>query len=291
MTNPGDVVDYAVAERVGTTVAASVVVVRARTPDGSRPVGSGVVVSSDRVVTAAHNLPTGVTEVTVVTNSGRELDAKVVGADPQTDLALLSVPDGDLQLAPLAGSDPPRIGQTVVAVGSGTHPRVSINVVSDRDVMVDAGTGVDVAGLLETGIPVTTDMSGGALVDPNGNLVGILTRAATGSPDGLAVPISTVRDVRDQLDGSGKVTHGWMGVVCDKDAAESRPQGGATVQMVLPGQSRRHRRADGGRRGGTGRRPPGERPPRSRRRGPEPCARRTPWTCSTCGTGAPAAPR
>ena len=52
---------------------------------------------------------------------------------------------------------------------------------SDRDVMVDAGTGVDVAGLLETGIPVTTDMSGGALVDPNGNLVGVLTRAAAGS--------------------------------------------------------------------------------------------------------------
>ncbi len=235
VTNPGDVVDYAVAERVGTAVAPSVVVVRARTPDGSRPVGSGVVVSSDRVVTAAHNLPTGITEVTVVTNSGRELDAKIVGADPQTDLALLSVPDGDLQLFPLAGSGPPRVGQTVVAVGSGTHPRVSINVVSDRDVMVDAGTGVDVAGLLETGIPVTTDMSGGALVDPNGNLVGVLTRAATGSPDGLAVPISTVRDVRDQLDGSGKVTHGWMGVVCDKDAAESQPQGGASVQMVLPG--------------------------------------------------------
>ena len=79
--------------------------------------------SSDRVVTAAHNLPTGVTEVTVVTNSGRELDAKIVGADPQTDLALLSVPDGDLQLFPLAGSGPPRVGQTVVAVGSGTHPR------------------------------------------------------------------------------------------------------------------------------------------------------------------------
>ena len=65
--------------------------------------------------------------------------------------------------------------------------------------------------------------------------MGVLTRAATGTPDGLAVPISTVRDVRDQLDGSGKVTHGWMGVVCDKDAAESQPQGGASAQMVLPG--------------------------------------------------------
>ncbi len=234
VTNPGDVVDYAVAERVGTAVAASVVMVRTRTPGATRPVGSGVVVSSDRIVTAAHNL-TGVSDVVVVTNSGTELDAKVVGTDPQTDLALLSVQDGDLQLAQLGGSGAPRVGQTVVAVGAGTHYRVGIDVVSDHDVMVDAGTGVDVAGLLETGIPVTTDMSGGALVDPDGNLVGILTRATSGSPDGLAVPISTVRDVRDQLDGSGKVTHGWMGVVCDKNPAESRPQGGALVMTVLDG--------------------------------------------------------
>ncbi len=234
VTNPGDVVDYAVAERVGTAVAASVVMVRARTPDGTRPVGSGVVITSDRVATAAHNL-NGVTDVLVVTNSGGEFDAKIVGTDPQTDLALLSVSDGDLQLARLGGSGTPRVGQTVVAVGAGAHYRVGIDVVSDRDVMVDAGTGVDVAGLLETGIPVTTDMSGGALVDPDGNLVGILTRAASGSPDGLAVPLSTVRDVRDQLDGSGKVSHGWMGVVCDKDAAQSRPQGGALVLTVLDG--------------------------------------------------------
>jgi putative serine protease PepD len=234
VTNPGDVVDYAVAERVGTAVAASVVMVRARTGETSRPVGSGVVVGADRVMTAAHNLA-GVTDVVIVTNFGTELPAKVVGSDPQTDLALLSVTGGDLQLARLGGSSSTRVGQTVVAVSAGTHYRVGIDVVSDHDVMVDAGTGIDVAGLLETGIPVTPMMSGGALVDADGNLVGILTRAASGSPDGLAVPVSSVRDVRDQLDGSGKVTHGWMGVVCDKEPADTRVQGGAVVQTVLAG--------------------------------------------------------
>ena len=234
VTNPGDVVDYAVAERVGTAVAASVVMVRARAGDSTRPVGSGVVVTSDRVMTAAHNL-TGITDVVVLTNTGTELPAKVVGSDPQTDLALLSVSDGELQLAQFGGASPPRVGQTVVAVSAGAHYRVGIDVVSDRDVMVDAGTGVDVAGLLETGIAVTPEMSGGALVDSDGNLVGVLTRATSGSPDGLAVPVSTVRDVRDQLDGTGKATHGWMGVVCDKDPAQSRPQGGAVVQTVVDG--------------------------------------------------------
>jgi len=234
VTNPGDVVDYAVAERVGTAVAASVVMVRARSGETSRPVGSGVVVNSDRVITAAHNL-VGVGDVVVVTNTGTTLDAKVVGTDPTTDLAMLSVSGGDLQLAQLGGSNPPRVGQTVVAVSAGAHYRVGIDVVSDRDVMVDAGTGVDVAGLLETGIAVTPEMSGGALVDPDGNLVGILTRAAGGTPDGLAIPVATVRDVRDQLEGSGKVTHGWIGVVCDKDPADTRPQGGAVVRVVMPG--------------------------------------------------------
>ena len=229
VTSPGDVVDYAVAERVGTAVA------RQR-GDGARQDAERRAVgrsdpawssTSDRVLTTAHNLG-GVTDVVVVTNSGNELAAKVVGTDPQTDLALLSVSGGDLQLARLGGVEP-AAGRADRGRGraQGRTTRVSIDVVSDRDVMVDAGTGVDVAGLLETGIPVTPEMSGGALVDADGNLVGILTRATTGSPDGLAVPVSTVRDVRDQLDGSGKVTHGWMGVVCDKDPAESRPQGGA----------------------------------------------------------------
>jgi S1-C subfamily serine protease len=236
VTHPGDVVDYAVAERVGAAVAASVVTVRARTDDGTRPLGSGVAVSSERVMTAAHNLiGVGPGDVVVVTNSGSEWPAKIVGTDPQTDLAMLSVEGGGLQLAQLGASTSPRVGETVVAVSAGTHYRVGIDVVSDRDVMVDAGTGIDVAGLLETGISVTPEMSGGALVDSDGDLVGILTRAASGSPDGLAVPVSVVRDVSDQLEGSGKVSHGWIGVVCGKDPAETRPQGGAVVQTVVSG--------------------------------------------------------
>jgi serine protease Do len=215
-------------------VAASVVTVRARTSDdgGSRSVGSGVVTSSDRVVTAAHNL-NGASDFVVVANNGRQYTAKVIGTDPTTDLALLSVSDGDFQLARLGASATTRVGQAVVAVSAGPHYRVNINVVSDRDVMVDAGTGVDVAGLLETGIPITPDMSGGALVDPSGDLVGILTRAAGGTPDGLAIPVSVVRDVQDQLEASGKVEHGWIGVVCDKDPAESPAQGGAVVRVVV----------------------------------------------------------
>src|SRR4029078_1424921 len=110
-------------EQVGNAVAASVVVVRSRTPAGSKPVGSGVVVGSDRIMTAAHNLG-GATDVVVVTNTGTALDAKVVGADPQNDLALPSASGGDLQLARLGNANVPRVGQTVVAVSAGvSHAR------------------------------------------------------------------------------------------------------------------------------------------------------------------------
>jgi putative serine protease PepD len=236
VTNAGDVVDYSVAERVGATVAPSVVTVRAG-GDTTRVVGSGVVLKSDRIITAAHLLA-GATKVEISTPTGQLRPARVVGSDAQTDLALLAVADANLQLATLGSSTPLRVGQTVIAVSAtrGLHYRVGINVVSDRDVMVDAGTGIAVAGLVETGITVSPDMAGGALVDRNGSVVGILTYAAEPGTGGLAIPVAIVRDVDDQLDStgsSGAVSHGWLGVLCSKDDAD-RPGGGAQIDAVSP---------------------------------------------------------
>src|SRR4051812_26368621 len=198
VTNGTDVVDYSVAERIGAAVAPSVVTVRAG-GDTTRVVGSGVVLKSDRIITAAHLL-TGATRVEIGTPTGQVLPARVVGSDAQTDLALLAVAGADLQLAALGSSSPLRVGQTVVSVTPtrGNHYRVKVNVVSDRDVMVDAGTGIDVAGLVETGITVTPDMAGGALVDRNGSVVGILTAPAgvgPRGPGGFAIPPPSVRGV------------------------------------------------------------------------------------------------
>jgi S1-C subfamily serine protease len=220
---------------VGAVVAPSVVTVWAG-GDTTKPVGSGVVLKSDRIITAAHLL-NGSTKVDISTATGEMLTAHVVGSDPQTDLALLAVTGGDLQLATLGSSSPLRVGQTVIAVTGGNHYTVGINVVSDRDVMVDAGTGIDVAGLVQTGITVSPEMAGGALSDPNGNVVGILTSPAASGPNGLAIPVALVRDVEDQLDSpgsNGKVTHGWIGVLCETDD-EARPGGGARIQAVVPG--------------------------------------------------------
>jgi serine protease Do len=99
--------------------------------------------------------------------------------------------------------------------------------------MTDTGTGVPVAGLIQTGILTNPQTAGGALIDTDGNVVGILTYPTSGPANGLAIPVGVMRDVEDQLDSSGKVNHGWIGVVFGDDATD-RSQGGARIQSVFP---------------------------------------------------------
>jgi putative serine protease PepD len=239
VTTPHDIVDYTVAARVATAVAPSVVTVRTG-GDDQHPVGSGVVIRSNRVMTDAHLL-TGATKVDVVTQGGDTVAAKVLGIDPQTDLALLEVSADSLSLASLAPSSDLRVGETVVAVAATrlTRYKLGINVVSDLNLTADTGTGVRVAGLVETGITTDATMAGGALVDANGNLVGILTypvpdpaaAPTTTIAKGLAIPINMLREVDDQLEASGKVNHGWIGVLFEEGP---RQAAGAVVAGVFP---------------------------------------------------------
>jgi S1-C subfamily serine protease len=235
VTTPHDIIDFAVAERVAATVAPSIVTVRAGT-DTQQPVGSGVVIRSNRVITNAHLL-TGATQISVVTQRGGDpVAAKLLGTDPQTDLAVLDVGGDQLALASLGLSPDLQVGQTVIAVGA-THQnryRLGINVVSDLDQMADTGTGIPVAGLIETGIPTNPEMAGGALLDASGRVVGILTYPATGATTLLAISAGVLHDVEDQIDSSGKVIHGWMGVLFGDDATNLSEEG-AVVREVFPG--------------------------------------------------------
>lgn len=230
-------VDYSIARRIAADTAPSVVRVRIVGSDGAvQPVGSGVAVASDRVVTNAHLLG-GAPGLEVVTYDGTDHPAKVVGTDPQTDLAVLSVADADLTAVAQGDAGGIAVGGTVVAVAanrSGGY-RTDIDVISDQNRLVDAGSGAMVAGAIETGIQPGAAWAGGALVDVSGNLVGVLTTASGAPGVGLvAIPITAVRDVRDQLEATGTVSHGWLGVVFGDDAVE-RPRGGARVSLVLPG--------------------------------------------------------
>jgi S1-C subfamily serine protease len=229
-------VDYAVARRVAASTAPSVVLVRTVGADGHvTPVGSGVVVGEHRVMTNAHLLA-GAAGVDVVSSDGHPYSAKVAGTDPQTDLALLDMDGGDLPTVYQTEITDTSVGTAVVAVAakSAGAYRTGIDVISDRNRMIDAGTGITVAGALETGIAPGALWAGGAL-DSDGNLVGLLTTAQGAPGLGLvAIPVDAVRDVRDQLESSGTVRHAWLGVVFGDDAVE-RPRGGARIAGVLPG--------------------------------------------------------
>jgi S1-C subfamily serine protease len=229
-------VDYSIARRIAAETAPSVVTVRVVGGDGTaQPVGSGVVLASDRVVTNAH-LVQGASALEILTYDGQRLPAKVVGTDPETDLTLLSVTGADLRTVSQGDADGTAVGGTVVAVAanrSGGY-RTDIDVISDQNRFVDTGTGAMVAGALETGIQPGAAWAGGALVDSSGNLVGILTSTSTAGVGLVAVPVTAVRDVRDQLEATGTVSHGWLGVVFGDDAVD-RPRGGARVRLVIPG--------------------------------------------------------
>ena len=278
---------------VGAAVGASVVDGPGRAPDGTATGRLGRRARSDRVVTSRRTSSAAPPTSSSSPTSGRVLDAKIVGTDPETDLALLAVHGGDLPLAQLGSADAPRSARR----SSRWAPRaattaVGINVVSDRDVMVDAGTGVDVAGLVETGIRVTPDDVRRRARRSRRQPWSASSPAPRAAAPTVSRSRSTVRDVarpaRRQRQGR---TTGGSASVCDKDAAEpaagwraGADRAGRAARRRSAGLARRRRDRPGSATTASPTAPTSS--PRSRA-----CARRTRWSCSTCGTAAPAPPR
>jgi putative serine protease PepD len=232
-TAPGDAIDYGNAVRVYETMGPSVVAVSAKVGDATTNL-SGLAVTGDRVLTTAHAVANA-TSITVVTQpEGRSFSAKVIGTDPDTDLALLDVPNADLQFPPLSSGAEPTVGEALVAVGAGRGgPYVGMNVLEERNLLLPTPWGATLAGLMRAGMATPSDATGGGLFDVNGRVVGILVTIPGNSQPGLAIPVSVAKDVQTQLDATGKVAHAWFGV--DGQDATDRPDGGARILTVVPG--------------------------------------------------------
>lgn len=213
-------------------VAPAIVAVRVTTKDGSRT-GSGVCIRHGGQVLTSYRLLGGSRSVAIVTSSGATRTAHVIGADPSSDLALLST-KGDLDTADLA-ADPLRIGDPVYAVGtdSAGSPWVSSGIVSSLDGRV-TGDGTTMSGLIEIDSIAESFAAGGALLDGGGNVAGILMTPVTGHPTAVAVPIGFASKVADGLRADGHVDHGWLGVA-------GRVAGGHLVitQLAKGGPSQR----------------------------------------------------
>jgi S1-C subfamily serine protease len=191
------------------------------------PRASGVNLGSGQVVTSAHAVR-GSGTVTVTGPDGIARNASVAGTDRQTGLALVLVDAPDWPV--VTADEDVEVGETVVALAAGEGDHwVSEGVVSAVDQAVTAGE-ADYAGMILTDTAAGRQASGGALVDRDGDVVGILTAPPGGTPSGLATPIDIAVDVAAQLQATGKALHGWLGVT----GGDADDPTGALVYEVAP---------------------------------------------------------
>lgn len=207
--------------------------------------GSGVILTADGYLLTNNHVVESASEIRVSLADKRELKAKLVGADPRTDIAVLKVEEKNLPVLPIADSSQVKAGQFVLAVGNpfGLNQTVTMGIVSA------IGRGnlsiVDYEDFIQTDAPINPGNSGGALVDIRGALIGIntaiLSRSGGNQGIGFAVPINMARDVMERLIKDGKVIRGWLGVVIQPvTPAIARAMGlekprGALIGDVSPG--------------------------------------------------------
>lgn len=227
-----------VAERVRPAI------VQLKVEKGRTGSGSGVLFRSDgHVLTNAHVVE-GATSVVVVLSSGRELTARVVGSDPDSDTAVVKIDGGPFPVADLGSTSDLKVGQEAIAIGSPLGltggPSVTVGVISALHRSVRTRTGQSLMDMLQTDAPIAPGSSGGALLDAAGKVIGITTALAmtdTGAEGfGFAIPIDAARNAADQLITTGKVVTVWLGVEgSDLDGATAvdlNVDGGAMIEKV-----------------------------------------------------------
>jgi len=186
---------------------------RPDTPQQATSLGSGFIIDhAGHILTNAHVVE-GADEITVTLADEHSLKAKVIGADRKLDLALLKIDsDGDLPVAPLGDSDALQVGEWVLAIGNpfGLEQTVTAGIVSAKGRVIGAGPYDD---FIQTDASINPGNSGGPLFNTKGEVVGINTAIiARGQGIGFAIPINVARSVLEQLQTSGHVTRGWLGV-------------------------------------------------------------------------------
>jgi len=178
--------------------------------------GSGVIASPAGYIITNNHVVEAADEIEVALADGKKLLAKVVGNDPETDLAILRVKAEDLPAITFGSADEVRVGDAVLAIGNpfGVGQTVTSGIVS---ALGRSGLGINTfENFVQTDAAINPGNSGGALVDARGNLVGINTaiysRSGGSMGIGFAIPASTAKMVMEQIVKSGTVTRGWIGV-------------------------------------------------------------------------------
>jgi serine protease Do len=179
-----------------------------------RSLGSGVIVSEDGYILTNNHVVSGAEKLTVITDDGKKFTAKVIGTDPQSDVAVIKIDGEHLPKANLGGSDNVRVGQWVIAVG---NPFQLLHSVTAGIISAKGRSSIGLADyedFIQTDAAINPGNSGGALADLDGNVIGINT--AISSPSGasagvgFAIPIAMAQKVMNSLIDNGKVSRGYL---------------------------------------------------------------------------------
>src|SRR5712672_2962574 len=209
-----------------------------------RSLGSGVIIDAAGTIVTNQHVIAGADSIRVQLSDGRIAEATVTGQDPDTDIAILHLSVRNLPVMPVGRSDTLRVGDIVLAIGNpyGLSQTVTQGIVS--------ATGRGQLGLatfenfIQTDAAINLGNSGGALIDANGDLVGINTAVLNRSPGGpegigFAIPVNLVRGVTEQILSKGHVVRGWLGFMPQDLSPEQSAQlgisadGGVTVVNIL----------------------------------------------------------
>lgn len=196
--------------------------------------GSGVIVSADGYILTNHHVVDGADQIKVDLSDSRTLDAKVVGSDPPSDLAVLKIEATNLPVLALGDSERVQVGDVVLAIGNplGIGQTVTMGIVSAKGRQTGLSDG-SFEDFLQTDAPINQGNSGGALVSTRSELIGINSQILSPSGgsigSGFAIPSNMARSVFEQLIRSGKVRRGQLGVVVQKD------ERGVLITQVRPG--------------------------------------------------------
>ena len=214
-------------------------------PKSQKGSGSGVIISSDGYIVTNNHVVAESRDLVVILPDSREFPAKVVGADPETDLAVIKIQAEGLPVIPWGNSSSLAVGQYVLAIGNpfGLNSTVTLGIVSALD---RGGMGLArFEDFIQTDAAINPGNSGGALVDTQGELVGINTAIVSQSGGyqgvGFAVPSALAKPVLDELIQKGKIVRGYLGLAVQEMTSELAPwfglkgRDGAVVTDVVPG--------------------------------------------------------
>ena len=218
--------------------------------------GSGVIISPDGYILTNNHVVEGADEIDVTLTDSRRARARVIGTDPDTDLAILKIELDKLPVIVLGNSDQLAVGDQVLAIGNpfGVGQTVTSGIVS---ALGRSQLGINTfENFIQTDAAINPGNSGGALVDINGNLLGINTaiysRSGGSMGIGFAIPVSTAKMVLDGIVKEGQVTRGWIGVEPSELSPELAETFGvkATEGVIITGVLQDGPAAQGGMRPG-----------------------------------------